>query len=384
MKKKLYYILFPLYLLMTLFILYINGIFTGNPTSRSNLMINLGFLLIIAVLFALSTVSFGRLSRCADELEAAADTLERERRKNKNAASLPAEQKDLFRSDALREAFARFQRRSAAAAGKKGLSGSCDPEEYLNDELINRIGLMHFNSAISGTLTGLGILGTFLGLSMGMRSFSGSDIYTISDNVGPLLDGMKVAFHTSVYGIFFSLVFNFVYRAVFSAAYEALSRFLTVCRECSAPAAGTEEGTRAMLVYQSGMASSLKSILELQKGAAAQQTEGMERMINQFMQQLSQTLGTEFGSLGTTLKQAGAAQTQCAQDYRAMADTSQELLDTIRSIQTELGQLRGQQEEFSRKLNLQQETLTATCDALSSEISSQLYTLEQTRNSYED
>ena len=219
---------------------------------------------------------------------------------------------------------------------------------------------------------------------MGMRSFSGSDIYTISDNVGPLLDGMKVAFHTSVYGIFFSLVFNFVYRAVFSAAYEALSRFLTACRECSAPAAGTEEGTRAMLVYQSGMASSLKSILELQKGAAAQQTEGMERMINQFMQQLSQTLGTEFGSLGTTLKQAGAAQTQCAQDYRAMADTSKELLDTIRSIQTELGQLRGQQEEFSRKLNLQQETLTATCDALSSEISSQLYTLEQTRNSYED
>ncbi len=62
MKKKLYYILFPLYLLMTLFILYINGIFTGNPTSRSNLMINLGFLLIIAVLFALSTVSLWRMS----------------------------------------------------------------------------------------------------------------------------------------------------------------------------------------------------------------------------------------------------------------------------------------------------------------------------------
>ena len=44
--------------------------------------------------------------------------------------------------------------------------------------------------------------------------FQGEDIYTISDNVGPLLSGMKVAFHTSVYGILFSLIFNFVYRSI--------------------------------------------------------------------------------------------------------------------------------------------------------------------------
>ena len=79
-------------------------------------------------------------------------------------------------------------------------------DEYINEDLLDRVGMNYFNSGISGTLTGLGILGTFLGLSMGLSSFSGENIYTISDNVGPLLSGMKVAFHTSVYGIFFSII----------------------------------------------------------------------------------------------------------------------------------------------------------------------------------
>ena len=57
----------------------------------------------------------------------------------------------------------------------------------INEELLDRVGGSHYNSAISGTMTGLGILGTFIGLSLGLGSFSGDDIYTISDNVGPLL-----------------------------------------------------------------------------------------------------------------------------------------------------------------------------------------------------
>ena len=98
-----------------------------------------------------------------------------------------------------------------------------------------------FNSGVSGTLTGLGILGTFLGLSMGLGSFSGDDIYTISDNVGPLLSGMKVAFHTSVYGILFSLVFNVVYRSIMSDAYEKLENFLCIFRHTAQPRSIKEE-----------------------------------------------------------------------------------------------------------------------------------------------
>ena len=94
--------------------------------------------------------------------------------------------------------------------------------------------MFYYNSAITGTLTGLGILGTFIGLSLGLGAFNGDDIYTITDNVGPLLGGMKVAFHTSVYGIFFSLIFAFVHRCIVADAQEKLQEFLDCYREFQA------------------------------------------------------------------------------------------------------------------------------------------------------
>lgn len=43
MKRKSYYFLFVLYILMLGFILYINGVFTGEIGSISNFAINLAF-----------------------------------------------------------------------------------------------------------------------------------------------------------------------------------------------------------------------------------------------------------------------------------------------------------------------------------------------------
>ena len=103
----------------------------------------------------------------------------------------------------------------------------------------------------------------------GLGSFNGNDIYTISDNVGPLLSGMKVAFHTSVYGIFFSLVFNFVYRSLMADAYGKMDGFLAAFRQCVLPQPVSErENSASMLVYQAGMADSMKKIMELLKGNA--------------------------------------------------------------------------------------------------------------------
>ena len=67
-RNKLYYILFVLYILATAFVLYVNGIFTGNVASFLNLAINGVFLLVIGILFVICGFSFARLNRCTDEL----------------------------------------------------------------------------------------------------------------------------------------------------------------------------------------------------------------------------------------------------------------------------------------------------------------------------
>ena len=62
MKNKLYYVLFLVYAVVVAFILYINGVFTGEETSMVNLLINVGFLIIIGILFLMLTVAMAGIA----------------------------------------------------------------------------------------------------------------------------------------------------------------------------------------------------------------------------------------------------------------------------------------------------------------------------------
>lgn len=252
MKNRLYYLLFPVYAIVVAFVLYVNGVFTADESSMINLAINVGFLVIIGVIFAIAVIKFSRLNFITAELEELTFRLQKEYKEanGKNLWENYQDRGDVFESEELRSAFNKYRLRVKSSAGKRGSAG-CDLEEYISEELLDRVGMTYFNSGVSGMLTGLGILGTFLGLSLGLGSFRGDDIYTISDNVGPLLSGMKVAFHTSVYGILFSLIFNLVYRSVMADAYEKLESFLFVFRQTTQPQAAREDENNAvMVVYQ--------------------------------------------------------------------------------------------------------------------------------------
>lgn len=375
MKNKLYYILGVLYLLVFALILYVNGVFTGNISSMSNLAINAGFLLLIGVLFAISFSSFDRLNRVTDALCAAQEDMQSKYDVvNKNLWLEYRNKEDVFSSDILNRQFEKYQKRIAAHTTAKGtVTAVCPLEEYIGEELLDQVGRTYFNSAIAGTMTGLGILGTFLGLSMGMSSFSGNDIFTISDNVAPLLDGMKVAFHTSVYGIFFSLVFTFVYRCLMSDAYGKLSRFLTAFDECAAPSASTtDENMSAMLIYQANMSNSLKSIMELMRGNAAEQTKGLEKIVSQFTEHMTDSMGTDFEKLGTALNNACEAQTMYARNFQRLEESTRMLLEASRTMNDTMNLALEKQSAVEEKLG-------NTCDELANE----LYTFHQMRNVYE-
>ncbi len=386
MRNKLFWLLFPLYAVVFGFILYINGVFTGTVTSLSNLLINVGFLVVIGILFLFSTLCFVRLNTCTAALKRAADQIRKEQKeKGGTLWELYANRKDIFNNPALDEAFEKYQKHMAGRRTKRGYSEVCDLEEYINEDLLDRIASTHYNSAVAGTLTGLGILGTFLGLSMGLASFNGNDIYTISDNVGPLLDGMKVAFHTSVYGIFFSLVFNFIYRSIMADAYEKLAEFTALFRECAAPRVSpADDNERAMLIYQANLANSVKSIQELMKGTAAEQVKGVDLIARQFVEQMTQALGGNFEKLGRSLNYAAKLQDQNAKTFQDMETAARQLQDANRDIMRNMVQFQKRQDELANKLEEQGKQLEMMSDFLHDEISSQLYTFNQMREPYEE
>ena len=62
--------------------------------------------------------------------------------------------------------------------------------------------------AASGTLVGLGLLGTFLGLTLGVRNFDTANVQNIQSSIQSLLNGMSTAFLTSLLGMGFSIVYT--------------------------------------------------------------------------------------------------------------------------------------------------------------------------------
>lgn len=71
-----------------------------------------------------------------------------------------------------------------------------------------RINLRLLDTA-AGTLVGLGLLGTFLGLTLGIKDFDSSSTQNIQKSIQLLLSGMGTAFITSLVGMLLSMIYSF-------------------------------------------------------------------------------------------------------------------------------------------------------------------------------
>lgn len=84
-----------------------------------------------------------------------------------------------------------------------------EAEVYFNlGSLLSEIRINHrLLNAGSGLLVGLGLLGTFLGLTIGVMDFDSGSTEAIQSSINELLNGMGTAFATSIVGMASSLVF---------------------------------------------------------------------------------------------------------------------------------------------------------------------------------
>ena len=93
-------------------------------------------------------------------------------------------------------------------------------------------------------LTTLGILGTFTGIYIGLLNFNVQDI---TQSVPPLLEELKVAFGTSILGLFFALLFKFISPVISpkKVANENLEReFINALRELIASVQSSEKSNQ--------------------------------------------------------------------------------------------------------------------------------------------
>ncbi|MBR1646522.1 MAG: anti-phage defense ZorAB system ZorA [Selenomonadaceae bacterium] len=105
----------------------------------------------------------------------------------------------------LWESFAK----TLTAVGDKTYS-TVDAAEIFNPQTFTRGMNMTFWQNYGGIFTGLGILGTFLGLTIGLSGvdMTGGDIETLKSGIAKLLSGVETAFVTSLVGIFCAIVYS--------------------------------------------------------------------------------------------------------------------------------------------------------------------------------
>ena len=161
---------------------------------------------------------------------------------------LKAEQ-NFFNNEDLDRVFSIFKN-DYISMENESTAAEIDIEKYINYELIESIINTHFLNLVSGTMTGLGILGTFLGLSFGLNSFSlTGSADKITEEIKPLMAGIKVAFHTSIYGLIYSILFNFYYRDRLKEFSEAIASFINTWQKYVIPV--SKNGNEASLIkYQ--------------------------------------------------------------------------------------------------------------------------------------
>ncbi len=87
-----------------------------------------------------------------------------------------------------------------------------DIDDYINEEALALHSWQNVIAQIPGTLTGLGLLGTFVGLIMGIQGIEFTSMNMALLSVQSLLSGIQIAFYTSIAGVILSLMFNILYR----------------------------------------------------------------------------------------------------------------------------------------------------------------------------
>jgi len=218
--------------------------------------------------------------------------------------------------------------------------------------------LSNFIAITPTSLTTLGIIGTFLGILLGLAQF---DVNQLEQSVPALLDGMKLAFTTSITGIASSLAYKFVL------------------------AFADRAGKNIEQVTPSDILSELKKISEKTSAASADNKSAMEDLRTAISSEKDSSLVTQVQKLRSTVSDGQNDLIKEFQEFATnMADNNQKALiealeDVIRDFNEKLTEQFGEnfkqlnqaveklvtwQEEYRKQLEVYQERLNAAVEAL--------------------
>ena len=203
----------------------------------------------------------------------------------------------------------------------------CNVEDYINDDTVaHGPGNAQLAELIPSLLTSLGILGTFMGMTQGLSGLDVSSTETMMKGISNLINGMQFAFGTSVAGVSCSLIFNMLCRIAQGSCYRAIDDFTESFTQLAMQRpldndvqliCQNQDRNHLLNTVTDQISSQLSSSIEMAIGRAMQpvaqsmdsfligatrgQVEGVQRIVNQFIDRMNISLNGQFLALGKTL-----------------------------------------------------------------------------------
>jgi len=326
-KKWYEWLVAVVFIAMVVVCVYLN-LFSGQGESIANIAVNAAMFIIVAVILLSSDLN------CFVPMNNILQDLERVTQKIRNDAmnshdflynTYKEKQDMLFEQQYLKDAYQDYQYELNRINEMKEHSYKCDIEDFISSDIIDDV--MHRNqlNQVAGVMTGLGILGTFIGLSIGLQEFNTGSTAEITNSITPLMNGIKVAFHTSIYGLIFSLTFNYAFKRKIDDAESIIRRFVTSYRKYVLPDSEYDSVNRLIELqerqlttindmgerFSEDMTRVLtpqfdrmhKVITDFANVATQNQTEAMRAVANAFIIEMNKSLNNAFVSMSDTINE---------------------------------------------------------------------------------
>ena len=247
----------------------------------ANVIYNLGFLAVMLIIIAGAfAISFSRLRQTRRGLDRATKKMKQLSRTGGNMSTITSPGATLFEVpylDGKYQEYLTFLHKT---------NSPTDIGDYIGEYEINNYTHRRLVEMVPDILTSLGILGTFLGLVLGLRGFNPASYEAMSSSVESLIDGIKVAFVTSIYGLSLSLAFSYWLRGCLTSVSESLDRFLDAYYTCVVP----PTDATAMNHIIANQNSQTKLMQQMQKDLAKEVAQSLSVSIQPTVEHLDQTM----------------------------------------------------------------------------------------------
>ena len=308
-------------------LLYVNGITASNIQS-----IGIETLVILAImiicLFKDASSSRTKLIRVTDDLLAYV-----------NGENL----EEGFVKDCISK-----HRDTEASYKTQGRTIVCDIADYINEQTIADYVHKEKSDQVANVMTGLGIFGTFLGLTIGLGKFNVQDA---ADSTFVLLEGIKVAFYTSVFGVFASLLYGHFYHNELDRNANALESFYSVYyRDAAIPSEikfynEMVKNAQEQNVNIKKMAGAIgdemvkkfdyaiqRSINKYILEAVNSQSESLKQIVEAFMRQLNESLDDQFHNLSRSIHEMCSWQDESTKNLRSMMGSLNKISEDLSNL----------------------------------------------------